>query len=85
MNQLNQLQEKLQSSVISLEEQKALKGRRGRIFRGGYSNPSDTQDTGSDHTTVKPTSSGSSTSSPTVISSSNTYVVPDKFGTQKFI
>jgi len=86
MNQLNQLQEKLQSNVISPDEQRALKGKRGVIFRGGFSNPSDPGDTGSNNTT-KPPSSGSSTStSTTTVSSSNTYIVPNKFSqTSKFI
>lgn len=86
MNQLNQLQEKLQSNVISMEEQKALKGKRGIVFRGGYSNPGNPSDTGSD-SPVRPSTSGSSTSNPisTTISSTTTNVVPTKYPSSKFI
>ncbi len=81
MNQLNKLQEKLQSNVISTQEQKALKGKRGRIFKTGYAN-NDPNDTSSyPTTTVRTTSTGSTTtiSSPTTTTSSGQTAI-GKFG-----
>lgn len=91
MNQLNLLQEKLQSNVISYEEQKALKGKRGRVFRGKFSFQGDTNDTtSSSHYDTSKTSSGSgtisNTSSPTIGSSSSSGTESfTKFGKNRIV
>ena len=86
MNQLNQLQKKLDAHLISNHEQGNLKGGRGRIFRGGsfpFDNSNDVE------TTKGTASSGSiintTTSSPTTSPTPSTSGGVVKFGKTRIV